>query len=94
VFVGFSTIGEYSHGGTQPISTLTAPSGFSFLSSCAVDTATGDLAAAVYDGKTSEIAVYASAQGTPVLFSDANVLTFDRLAYDASGNLYALCAAI
>ena len=88
--VGTDTIYQYAHGGTQPIATVAAPSGFSFELSCTVEKTTGDLAAVVSKGLTSEVAVYPVGKGSPTLLSDTNMAEFDHLGYDDGGNLFAL----
>jgi hypothetical protein len=83
-----STIYEYSHGGTQPIKTLTDPGA---ANSCAVDPGTGDLAVANYfDGRANgDLATYKNAQGMPSIYADANFTRFLYCTYDNEGNLFA-----
>jgi hypothetical protein len=60
------SINEYAHGGTQPIATLSDPSGYGF--GCAVDPTTGNLAV-VNDGSryiSTDVLIYHNASGEPV----------------------------
>ncbi len=73
---------EYAHGGTEPIATLT-DSGVPY--GCAVDPATGNLAATnEYPGN---VAVYPQAQGTPTYYTVPKVPPL-FCAYDDAGNLF------
>lgn len=86
-----SFIYEYVHGGIYPIATLSDPGE---ADGCAVDPGSGDLAITnyaaddppFYDG---DLAVYTGAQGTPVIYSDANMGYFAFCTYDDGGNLFA-----
>jgi hypothetical protein len=73
---------EFSHGGTEPIETLT--DGTSENSSCSVDHTTGNLAVANFQG----VEIFQNAQGTPTAYSVPNIEP-EWAAYDDSGNLFA-----
>jgi hypothetical protein len=74
---------EFTHGGTQPIETLTDP-GPGYALSCSVDPTTGNLAVA----NGSNVAVYTHGQGTPTTYEVSDFLAID-CAYDDSGDLFA-----
>ena len=83
-----SDIVEYSHGGTSPIATLkefpNAPQ------ACSVDAVSRNLAVA-NGGATFEhgnIAVFASAQGTPTYYTAPNIYSYAFCTYDSNGNLF------
>ena len=77
---------QYQHGGTEPVSQLSAtmPGG------CAVDTATGNLAVlnASTASSPASVAVYPQAKGVPTSYRDAKMSTMDFCAYDGQGNLF------
>ncbi|MFY9666126.1 MAG: hypothetical protein WAK19_16895 [Candidatus Cybelea sp.] len=80
-------IEKYAHGGTKPIATLKI-SGES-AGNCAVDPATGDLAAVAYDkSDTGSILIFANGQGTPAQYIDPRLQYPDALGYDNASNLY------
>ena len=87
---GADKIDEYAHGGTTPIATLTAPSGYDGFNYCSVDPTTGNLAASIYiEGKLqSAILIYPQAQGNPTIYSDKRLPGLGPLAYDNAGNLF------
>lgn len=76
---------EYAHGGTQIVQTLNA-SGL-FMSACAVDPTTGNLAV-VGEGHygTPTLAIWANAQGTPTTYTLPFFLW--SASYDDSGDLF------
>lgn len=85
----------YAHGGTTPINTLSAPSPYNEIYSCAVDPETGDLAATGYDSSLNKgaVLIYAGGQGTPKVYKSAKIRTFYSPAYDGTGNLYIVANA-
>jgi hypothetical protein len=81
---------EYSHGGTQPIGSLTIPNAGGVWS-CSVNTTTGDLAAAAFcesSSCNSELAVFRKAQGTPKIYSTKSSPDFRFCGYDDQGNIF------
>lgn len=73
---------EYAHGGAVPIQTLSDP----YLpNGCAVDPRTGNLAVANFNGN---VALYARAKGSPLIYADSDFTSFHFCAYDSSGNLF------
>lgn len=84
---GRKRIYEYAHGGMKPIAVLNDAPYSPYT--CAVDATSGNLAVA--NGrkgrKGGNIAVYAHASGTPVLFTDKTIPNFQGCAYDNDGNL-------
>lgn len=79
---GESSILEFAHGGTTPINTLDDPGAMPFA--CAIDPISGDLAVANFEGG---VAVYKSAQGTPITYSFMGVGA-QFCGYDNKGNLF------
>ena len=80
-----SQILEYAHGGTTPIATLTLP-GIN-ANSCAVDTATENLAVCGFGGNSGgNVAVYLNATGKPTVY-DSNLGAM-YCGYDNHGNLF------
>jgi hypothetical protein len=73
---------EFKVGGNRPIKTLSAPSGDT-LTACAVDPATGDIAATGSSG----IIIFRDARGKGKLYSSQLSETF-FLGYDNKSNLY------
>lgn len=73
---------EYAHGEAVPIQTLSDPY---TPNGCAIDPKTGNLAVANFYGN---VAVYAHAQGTPVIYTDSDFTFFQFCAYDSTGNLF------
>ena len=85
----YGQISEYTHGGTEPIATLSDDGYFAF--SCSVDAKTGDLAVVNSSGITTEfgnLLVYAHATGSPAIYTDPQFVGYRGCAYDGSGNLY------
>jgi hypothetical protein len=87
-----STIYEYAHGGTSPVATL-SDSGDAW--GCAIDPATGNLAAAngidptnPYGSGNGSVAIYADAQGNPTMYYSSEMSPFGFCGYDDQGNLY------
>ena len=81
-------INEYAHGGTQPIATLSNPSGYGF--GCAVDPTTGNLAV-VNDGSryvSTEVLIYPNASGVPVGYAVPHIGSAFNCVYDGRGNLF------
>ncbi|MGA8474395.1 MAG: hypothetical protein WB681_04950 [Candidatus Cybelea sp.] len=77
---------EYAHGGTSPIQTLNAQG--LFMSACAVDPTTGNLAV-IGNGRSSGtfiLAIWAKGQGTPTTY--ALPFVGSSVTYDDSGNLF------
>ena len=74
-----STIYEYAHGGTAPIATLSDPT---VAFGCAIDPATGNLAAS-----GGGVAIFTHATGTPMMYYSSQ-FTFFYCGYDNRGNLY------
>ena len=74
---------EYSHGGTTPIATLSLPGS---TGACGVDPKTGDLAVTCCGGSAGNVAIFANASGTPMLYSAGNGASY--LGYDNNGNLF------
>lgn len=82
-------IDEYAHGGKQPIETL-SDTGFRGFS-CAVDNTTGNLAVTNSSGQQSipgNIVVYKGAKGSPISYTDSQMLNYNFCGYDDSGNLF------
>ncbi|HTA54531.1 MAG TPA: hypothetical protein VK755_07305 [Candidatus Acidoferrales bacterium] len=75
---------EYAHGGTSPIATLNDPTKEGV--SCSVDPTSGDLAVA--SAHPAEVEIYKHATGTPTIYSDPDVPSFDACTYDDHGNLF------
>lgn len=73
---------EFAHAGTQPVEMLTDP-GPGYARACSVDPTTGNLAVA----NEQTVAVYPSAQGTPMIYQAPDITAWD-CAYDDSGNLF------
>jgi hypothetical protein len=88
-----STIYEYAHGGTSPISALNDP-GVAY--GCAIDSTTGDLAVANSSDNTNpykkgygDVAIFHHAEGTPTMYYDRDSPSFYYYCgYDLKGNLY------
>ena len=83
---------EYAHAGTSPIAVLNDPG---YAIGCAVDPTTGNLAVANIDDVSNpyyhdagDVAIYASAQGTPTMYYSALYTAFSFCGYDNQGNLY------
>jgi hypothetical protein len=74
---------EYEHGGTTPIQTLSAP--LFYPGGCSIDPTTGNLAVTFKGQRHGTIAIYANAQGSPVLYK---VVGAYLCGYDDSGNLF------
>src|ERR1700729_4196849 len=81
---GTAQVFEFSHGGTNPIATLSVPGSYPF--GCAIDPATGNLA--VTNGQDN-VSIYANAQGTPTTYTDGNIYTdLFYCTYDNQSNLF------
>jgi hypothetical protein len=87
---GVAQIVEFAHGSTKPRQTLTE-FGY-FPDGCAVDPSSGDLAVANYAKSPSigpgSIAIYKSAKGTPVNYTDPAFGEYFFCGYDDKHNLY------
>jgi hypothetical protein len=87
-----STIVELSHGGSQPIATLTE-SGQGY--GCASDPTTGALAVAnyfdhadPYNQESGDVAVFENATGNAKMYYPSSPTAFLNCGYDNDGNLY------
>src|SRR5579862_1931128 len=81
---------EFAHGGTQPIRTLSVPTGRNPYS-CAVDPKTGDLAVTNYGntaGDGASLLIYHKAKGRPRSYTDAQFLNYAYCTYDNAGDLF------
>jgi outer membrane protein assembly factor BamB len=83
---------RYAHGGTRPIAVLHDPLGTA-PQSCAVDSATGNLAVSGGSATQSGIAIYVAAKGSPTIYAGRNDARYGSVAYDSDGNLFALTSA-
>ena len=85
-----SYVYEYAHGGSAPISMLNDPG---FAKGCAIDPVTGDLAVTNNYAGTGDpngnVAIYQSASGSPITYSDPNGGVLVWCTYDENGNLFA-----
>lgn len=83
--VGTGYVEEFPHGQSSPITQLTDPYGIP--SACAVDPATGNVAAAEthVPGGYADVVVWAN--GTPTYYRDPNIYGIAGLAYAGSSNL-------
>ena len=92
VFAGSDgVIYEYQHGGTTPIATLN--DGKRFAWACSVDPSTGNLAVistASPSRENGDVAIYASARGTPKKYNNRQFLDYFGCGFDASGDLYVM----
>ncbi len=83
-----STVYEYAHGGTTPLSVR--PDGNNYPIACSVDPTTGDLA--VVNGFSASgggsVGIYTPSSGLPSIYTDPQIAQYSFVAYDASGNLY------
>jgi hypothetical protein len=78
-----NTVTEYPQGGgTKPIASLGVPGNSAF--GCAVDPGTGNLAVSTDQG----VSIFPNASGQPTSYTDVSEPGF--LAYDDSGNLFAI----
>lgn len=78
-----STLTEYAHSGSKPITSLRLNER---VDACSVDPSTGNLAAATLN---SNVAVWEKGQGSPALFStSAFFKRVQTIVYDGAGNLY------
>ncbi len=79
---------EYAHGGSKRIRTLRDGG---YPQGCSVDPSSGDLAVADYGSSATpgDVAVYQTARGTPVIYRDPTMISFDNCGYDDGGNLFA-----
>jgi hypothetical protein len=83
-----TAIQEYAHGGTTPIATLEAPGE---PEECSVDPTTGNLAVGIYTYETYKstgVAIYSDAQGSPTLYTDSKLAEMIACSYDDDGNLF------
>lgn len=87
---GNGAVYEYAHGGTSPIAVL-ADSTFA-PQACSVDPTTGNLAVVngyeVSHYRYGNVAIYPSAQGNPIIYSDPALQRYVAPAYDNKGNLF------
>jgi hypothetical protein len=84
-----STIVEFSHGGTTPLTTLSDPGQFPVA--CAVNPRTGDLAVSnLLDTgfSSSSVSIYKKAAGMPTTYPNARFYESFFLSYDDSGNVF------
>lgn len=81
---------EYSHGGTQPVVTLSDPGS---PNGCSVDATTGNLAVANvnstgYYKYYGDVAIFPGAQGTATTYYDSGIINPFYCSYDSDGNLF------
>lgn len=81
---------KFAHGGSTPIAILGDPGA---AIGCSVDPTTGNLGVVnSFDlnqpRNSADLAVYASAQGTPTLYTDHKLSTMYSCSYDADGDLF------
>jgi hypothetical protein len=81
------SIVAYAHGGKSPIKTLNLNS-LDYAEACSVDSTTGNVAAAAWDGTTGNVSIFQAGKGTSLIYSDPNISLYPSCAYDGSGNLY------
>ncbi len=83
----------YAHGGTSPIATLTPPSGYHSLVSCAVDRTTDNLiVTSQLPGYTkAALLLYPGGQGTATIIATKHLDWYWYPAYDDKGNLFVTC---
>jgi hypothetical protein len=77
---------EYAHGGTKPIAVLTNSGEYPI--DCSVDPTTGNLAVTQIAGRSTSLAVYERAQGTPTTYTDSSFSSMYYCGYDNTGNLF------
>jgi hypothetical protein len=88
----FVTVGskilEYPHGATTPTTVLQDPGQLTI--DCSFDPVTGNLAVtnATLRSSPGSVAVYLSARGNPVIYSDPQIALFGFCGYDNKGNLF------
>jgi hypothetical protein len=80
---GAGEILEYAHGGTSPIATLSETAGEA--TACAVDSTTGNLAAAILGN--GDVVIFADAKGMGTIVSTSLTEVFSD-AYDSQGDLF------
>jgi hypothetical protein len=79
---------EFPHGGGVPIGEVYAPSSYEF-ESCAVDPATGNLAATLYqENGHGAVAVYEGTSGNPQTYTDSDMSYYTYCSFDGSGDLF------
>jgi hypothetical protein len=83
----------YAHGGTSPIATLTPPSGYHSLVSCAVDPTTDNLiVTSQLPGYTkAALLLYPGGQGNATIIATKQLDWYWYPTYDDKGNLFATC---
>jgi hypothetical protein len=74
---------EFAHGGTSPIASVSDSGQEPY--GCAIDPTTGNLA---ISNQSGNVAIYASAQGTPKLIADGAMVLGLWCGYDNQGNLF------
>ena len=86
---GSAQILKYAHGSGKKLATLTIY-GAENLLGCAVDPASGDLAATAIGSASggSGLWVFAGAKGQPKKYTDSNLIAAYFCSYDGSGNLF------
>ena len=80
---------EFAHGGTSPLRTFAWP--HAFLSGCAVDPVTGNLAVTIMEEHPKGyggVLVYADATGSPTEYGDSKMGDYAYCSYDNAGNLF------
>jgi hypothetical protein len=84
---GNDYVQEYAHGGTMPVETLDVPG---WPVGCSVDPTTGNLAVAIrtVNSDTPGVAIYANAQGSPIVYTNSDFLGIGSCSYDDGGNLF------
>ena len=81
---------EYAHGGTTPINTLNIDYGGSVIA-CAVDPATGDVAATVaYANQGFYVAIFFGGTGSSENLKDSGLQEYAACVYDDAGNFYVM----
>lgn len=86
---GHPLIGEYAHGGTNPLTTLSDTGEFPY--GCSIDPVTGDLAVSnEYNDQSLQgsVSVWHKAKGTPTTYVDPAIELVLWCGYDNKGNLF------
>lgn len=94
IYIGddeYGALVEYAHGGTEPLREIWPPVPGAFLSNCAVDPKTGNLAVTSYgsdSGFNAYLAVYSKATGPPKTYTNSAFANYAYCTYDGRGNLF------
>lgn len=88
---GSSTIVEFAHGGTEPVSTLSDPG--EYPAACSVDSTSGHLAVINYlsaGGGRGSVSIYndTNSGSVPETYTDQEIYAYAYCAYDSHGNLF------